>query len=308
MQNKKCAIIGFGYVGRAMFRLLKNHYDVCIYDSSIPSDMIGQEIGVCGYGPSTEFVRLENLNCRTKHKIDYVIRAVSKEEANTCDLGIVCVPTPMGPDGHCVVSIVEEVVKWLETPRILIKSTVKVGTTDRLKQETGKRIVFSPEYCGESSYWTPYAFHTDIKETPFFVFGGDPEDTKVMVDYMLPVTGPVKTYRQTTAKHAEMSKYVENTFFATKVAYCYEVAEICKQAGLDWNEVRELWLLDPRVNPMHTAVFEENDLCYSGKCLPKDLSGLIEFAKETGYIPSLLCEVQSSNTRIGERRASRRKK
>lgn len=222
------------------------------------------------------------------------------EEINKCDISFVCVPTPEGDYGECSISAVEEVIEWIETPIIVLKSTVPPGTTDYLIKKYGKNIVFSPEYCGESKYWTPYKFHTEIIETPFFIFGGAKELTEQIVDLFMQVCGPVKTYRQTTAIEAEMAKYMENTFYATKITFCYEIAQICEHAGIDYNEVRELWLLDPRINPMHTAVFKKNEKPFSGKCLPKDLSALIAYSREKDYEPELLTEVRLSNERISD--------
>jgi len=277
--RKRVGIVGYGYVGRAMWNFFRLHYDVVVYDPAYPRDA---ETGLTREGAQW----------------------VDQAGINRCDLAVVCVPTPQSESGACNTSIVEHTVRWLETPLILLKSTVAIGTTDRLRAETGKRIVFSPEYCGESSYWTPYRFHTEVKETPFFTFGGAPEDTSVCVDFFLKVAGPVKTYRQTSAKAAEMAKYMENTFYAAKITFCYEMATLCANAGIDFNEVRELWLLDPRINPMHTAVFAENNKPFSGKCLPKDLAALIAFAEESGYAPEFLREVASSNERIGRIRSS----
>jgi UDPglucose 6-dehydrogenase len=260
--KKKVGIVGYGYVGKAMHGFFYDHYETFIYDEPL-------KIG-------------------------------AREQINECDLAVVCVPTPMRKDGSCDISIVRDVVNWLATPNILLKSTVPPGTTDFLQQRYGKRIVFSPEYCGESSYWSPYKFHTDVRETPFFIFGGASEATSAMVDFFLPVTGPVKTYRQTTAKAAELAKYMENCFYATKIMFCYEMAEVAKAMAVDFNDVRELWLLDPRINPMHTAVFKENARPFSGKCLPKDLSALIESSIEWGYTPEFLKAVRDSNSRLAE--------
>lgn len=268
MEKKKIGIVGYGYVGKAMHRLFENHYDVQLYD------------------------------------VDSPLR--DREIINSCDLAVVCVPTPQCADGSCDTSIVEEVLDWLKTPLILLKSTVPVGFTDRMRVGKLKRIVFSPEYCGESSYWTPYKFHTDIKETPFFTFGGNRKDTSDIVDFFLPVTGPVKTYRQTSAREAELAKYMENAFYALKIAFCYEFAEIAQALGCDFNEARELWLLDPRINPMHTAVFNSNSHPFSGKCLPKDLNAIIQRSESSNYIPYLLREVLSSNKRIAGVRETRR--
>lgn len=255
--KRKIGIIGYGYVGKAIHAFFKDHYEVFVYDP-------------------------------------YVEGTDSKKDINACDLGVVCVPTPMGKDRSCDISLVDEVVSWLETPLIIIKSTVAVGTTDDLSLKYGQRIVFSPEYCGESTYWSPYSFHTKIVDTPFFTFGGEPRDTSECIDYYLPVAGPTKTYHQTTAEVAEMAKYMENAFYATKIAFCNEMYTICESVGVDWNSVREAWLLDPRINPMHTAVFIHKR-GYSGKCLPKDTNELIALAESHGITPHVLEGVKKSN-------------
>ncbi len=278
MKTTKIGIIGYGYVGKAMAKLFEKNYEVYIYDvvSGIVPDSSRQHIA-------------------------------TREDINKCDLGVICVPTPRGEDGSCDTSYVEKVLGWLNTPHTLLKSTVSVGTTDRLSKEWKKPIVFSPEYCGESTYWTPYAFHTDIKETPFFIFGGDRDECSQMINFFMPVTGPTKTYRITDARTAEMVKYMENTFYATKIAYCYEIDQVCRKMGVDYNEARDLWLLDPRINPMHTAVFDTNDRPFGGKCLPKDLSALVSTAKAAGYDANLLQEVLNTNDRIAGIRAKRQK-
>ncbi len=268
--NKTIAIVGYGYVGKAMAEFFKKHYNVGVHDVNDVS------------------------------LADGLIK-FTKEEVNSADLALVCVPTQQKENGRCDTSIVEETVGWVNSKLIIIKSTVEVGTTDRLKQSTGKRIVFSPEYCGESSYWSPYLWDREVKHTPFFIFGGAKNDTAKCVDFYLPITGPVKIYRQTDAKSAEMAKYMENSFYAAKITFCYEMANICNLSGLDYNEVRELWLLDPRINPMHTAVFAENTKAFGGKCLPKDISALKCYAKDVlNYDANMLQEVIDSNERIGQ--------
>ena len=269
MTFKKVGIVGYGYVGRAMTSFFENHYHVFVHDPYVE-----------------DFIESSRVKKGTKKDI------------NNCDVVLVCVPTPKDEKGHCDTTIVENTIDWIESPLILIKSTVSIGTTEALKKKTGKNIVFSPEYCGESSYWTPYDFHTDVKCTPFFIFGGDPKDTSKFVDLYMPVTGPTKTYRQTTATAAETAKYMENVFYSTKILFCYEMNEICNAGNIDYNEVRELWLLDPRINPMHTSVFSSNNAPFSGKCLPKDTNALVSTAESFGYDAKLIKEVLKSNQRI----------
>ena len=258
--KQKIAIIGYGYVGKAMKKFFENHYELVIYDPP------------AGY-------------------------KTTKDEVNECDVTFVCVPTPKSEDGSCDISIVEESVRWVDTELIIIKSTVEVGTTKRLSKKFNKDLVFSPEYIGESTYWTPFKFHQNMKETPFYTFGGNKETCSKVIDLFLPVTGPCKRYITTDCTSAEMAKYMENAFYATKIAFCNELYDICKASGVDWHEVRELWLADPRINPMHTAVFKEKR-GFGGKCLPKDTLALSKIAKKNGVQSDLLKGVLSSNSKV----------
>lgn len=260
MKKCKIGIVGYGYVGKAFESFFKTHYEVKIYDPAyISSD--------------------------------------TKEEINKCDVGIVCVPTPSNEDGSCDISIVEESVSWLTTPIILIKSTVEIGTTKKLSEKYNKKIVFSPEFAGESKYWTPNGFTTDVKQTPFFIFGADDREVGYkLVELYMPITGPSKTYRVTDSISAEITKYVENTYFAMKVAFVNEMYDLCEKSGTNWNEIRDLWLLDPRTNKSHTAVFV-NERGFNGKCLPKDTKAMVKYGDKIGIDLSILKTVLKSNER-----------
>ncbi len=264
---KSIFICGYGYVGKAMVELLKSYYQIIIYDPLYPT------------------LKKENLEFVSDLK-------KSKE----CFLSIICAPTPSKENGECDISYVESCVKELESPLILIKSTIEIGTTDNLKEKYKKRIIFSPEYVGESRYFNPY-FSKDMKETPMFILGGNKEDTSKIVDIFVPILGPTKFYYQTSAKVAEIAKYMENTFFALKVTFCNEIFEICEKSGVDYWDVREAWLLDPRINRMHTAVLRE-ERGFGGKCYPKDVKALIKYAEKIDYEPKLLKEIISSNEKF----------
>lgn len=278
MKQTCVGIVGYGYVGRAMHEFFKDHFRTIVYDPQYSIDQ--------GFTQGGKFVDKETIN----------------EE---CDVAIVCVPTPRDKDGSCNLSIVNETFTWLDVSLIILKSTVDIGTTDRLIKETGKAIVFSPEFAGESTYWTPYKFHTDVKETPFFVFGGEPVDTKRALEYYMIIAGPTKVYRQVRPVEAEAMKYLINTFYALKIAFCYEMNEIFEHADVDYDVVRNLWLLDPRINPMHTSVFSRNVKPFGGKCFPKDVSALASFAAKNGYEAKLIDELIATNSRLGKIREAK---
>lgn len=281
-------IVGFGYVGLAMANFFARRFKVVVFDAFMSDQGVWQRISDKGVSGD--------------------VRPGSRADINRCDLALICVPTPRNPEtGACDTSNVEDVLRWLCAPLILIKSTVSPGTTDRLSAATGRPLSFSPEYCGESTYWTPYAFHTAVVETPFFIFGGPDAETVKLVDFYMEVAGPTKRYFRTTALKAELTKYAENCFYATKIAFSYTLDEICRAYGVAYADVRELWLADPRIHPMHTAVFEENDQPFSGKCLPKDLSALAAAGRQKGAEVGLLEAVLQANADLAAVRAARRK-
>jgi nucleotide sugar dehydrogenase len=255
----KIGIIGMGHVGATMQALFQPHADIVTFDLTDT-------------------------------------KPYPHDDLAECDFAIVCVNTPPDPDGACDTSNVIDAVKRLPTQRVLLKSTVSPGTTDDLAEATGKTLCFSPEYVGESTYHQPF-WADSAASVPFVIFGGPPDARSFFVDAFLPVLGPSKVYFQCTAREAEVIKYMENSFFATKVTFVNEFFEICRVLGADWHTVREGWLLDPRVEPMHTAVFSA-DRGYAGKCLPKDTDAIIHAATAAGYRPHLLAEVVRSNARF----------
>ncbi len=87
---------------------------------------------------------------------------------------------------------------------------------------------------------------------------------------------------------------MENAFLAMKVSFCNEMYDIASVLGVDYNELRELWLLDPRIGRSHTFVFPD-DRGYGGACLPKDVKALVNSAASHGHAARLLTEMIEAN-------------
>lgn len=220
----------------------------------------------------------------------------NRDEINACDIAFVCVPTPARQDGVCDTSIVEEVIEWLAVKVIVIRSTVPVGFTDSIKADTGKRIVFQPEYYGETVDH-PFA---NLSHRTWLTFGGASEDVQLAIRAYQQVYNAEVRIRQTDAKTAELAKYMENCYLALKVTFCNEFYDIAGAHGIDYNELREVWLEDPRIGRSHTFVYEENR-GYGGKCLPKDVNALIANAEEQGVNVELMKAVDRKNTGLRSR-------
>jgi UDPglucose 6-dehydrogenase len=215
-----------------------------------------------------------------KFKPEYA-DAMQREAINRCDLVFISVPTPTGPDGmSCDLSAVEESVAWVDAP-ICIRSTIVPGTCDRLSRETGKALAFSPEYLGESSF---HAWRED-GACGFLIIGGPAEIADLVVSTYRDCLEEGTRYHRTTALSAELCKYMENCFLATKVAFMNQFYDIAQSLGADFDEVRELWLVDPRIGESHTVVTEERG--FRGRCLPKDIAALVAAMSKHGGAPML---------------------
>jgi UDPglucose 6-dehydrogenase len=164
------------------------------------------------------------------------------KEVNSCDLVFIAVPTPPRPDGSCDVTAVEEVVGWVNRP-MCIKSTIPPGTTNRLIAESGKQIVFSPEYTGETAFHP----HKGRLSMDVVAVGGRRDTAELVVNVYTQVLGPEPVYIITDAVTAELAKYMENCFFATKVAFVAQFLLLAQSFGADFTTMREIWAADTRV-------------------------------------------------------------
>lgn len=225
--------------------------------------------------------------------VQYDINCGTKEEVNACDVAFVCVPTDPREDNSCDTSIVEEVVGWIESPLIIIRSTVIPETVERLVAETGKSIVLMPEYVG-MSIAHPY---NDTSKRQFVILGGEKEATQRASEVFHMVYNSNIHIMQCTAREAGVIKLCENAFIATKVVFCNEFARIAKAHGVDWSVVREGFLLDQRMSPFFTFVYPHQPY-YDSHCLNKDPGFAVEAAKAVGYNPEFLQSVIDNNERF----------
>jgi len=265
---KTISIFGFGHVGRAMYELFKGQVKAIIDPAANIGSVIPGVYREISTAPSMPVVQLP---------LDVSVNQL--EEAQETDFVFICVPTPSNTDGSCDVSIVEKSVDKLGPNQIgIIKSTVTPGTTERL-DDSSNTLVFSPEYFGESRYYLPPEWSP--RAWPFHIFGGPRPLTSQCVELFKPLFNPRTFYAQTDYLTAELVKYMENAWGAMKVTWANEWFDICEGFGANYDEVRELWALDPRVEKMHTSVFEDAR-GYGGKCFPKDIKAIVAASKEKG--------------------------
>ena len=221
---KNVLIIGYGIVGHNLQEELKN-LNPYIYDK----------------------YKKEN---NTKKEIKY-------------DLAFICVDTPLTKDYDLDITEVKNAILENYAEIYVIKSTCPIGTVDKLKKETGKRIVFSPEYYGGTQHCNNFEFN-------FTILGGDKKDCLEVQQILQNCYDGRHTFRITDSKTAELVKFMENSYLATKVSFCNSFYNVCKKNDLNYEELRELFILDPRVNPSHTFVYEDTPY-WDSHCLNKDI-------------------------------------
>lgn len=208
------------------------------------------------------------------------------------EFGFYCVPTPPTDRGECDLDCLRAAVnQWHTRARSwCIKSTIPVGTT-----ELFPNTCFSPEYYGET---LGHPFSSGGAEI-FIILGGDPKITREFARAWSLVTNSFTRIYQTDSRTAELTKLMENAWIATKVSFCNEFYDLAQLAGVDWNELRELWLADPRVGRSHTYVYPENR-GWGGKCLPKDINNLCFWARMRGRSSEFLEFLQKYNRKQRE--------
>lgn len=238
------------------------------------------KIGIVGYGNIGQALNKLFNNAVIYDEPKHI---GGRDEINTCDVAFVCVPTPMAEDGSCDTSIVEEVIAWLNVKVIIIRSTVKIGFTEKMIQKYQKEIVFQPEYFGNT---VGHPFN-DISLPRWLVLGGTIYGRSMAIKaYKTVLSSDVKIY-QTDAKTAEMAKYMDNAYLALKVVFCNEMYDLAQSLGVTYDELREVWLADPRIGTSHTFVYEDNR-GFGGHCYPKDTQALLNQAEEANVDLSLL--------------------
>ena len=195
-----------------------------------------------------------------------------KPELNTIkdikyDVGFICVDTPL-KDDILDISEVQNAIHDYKCDVYVIKSTCPVGTVRKLISQTGKRIVFSPEYYGNTKHCNNYNFN-------FTILGGDKVNCNKVVQAILPCYDGRHVFRIVDSETAELVKFMENSWIATKVNFCQSFYNVCREIGINYPELRELFILDPRVNPSHTFVYEEHPY-WDSHCLNKDVPAIAE--------------------------------
>ena len=257
-------IIGQGFVGNAIYQKFRNYFDVKTYDL--------------------------DESKRTADTLEEVVEA--------SDVVFVCVPTPMKRvDGSCDISIVELVISQINNVGkdviVVIKSTIPPTTTEMFNNTFKSiTIVFNPEFLTEANAVQDFENQSKI------ILGGPRKGTtllKQIYRLVFPSTPIIKT----GSTHAEMVKYLTNTFLATKVSFANEIYQVCDKLGLDYDKVVEYATYDERLGKSHWSVpGPDGDLGFGGHCFPKDLSAMLKLTQMLNTTNNVLSATDKTNQEV----------
>lgn len=220
-----------------------------------------------------------------------------REMLEASEIVFIAVDTPPTPSGDADLSRVMSVVDELEQigPEasaghvLVMKSTVPVGTGERVRAELDKRGLTDVGYCSNPEFLKEGVAIADFL-SPDRVVVGDfrPADGDKVAALYAPLGAPLL---RTSVPTAEMIKYASNAFLATKISFINEIANVCEEVGADVTEVAEGMGLDGRIGPK----FLSAGVGFGGSCFPKDVSALKQLAGNSGYHFQLLTSVIEVN-------------
>jgi UDPglucose 6-dehydrogenase len=255
-------IIGQGFVGNAIYQKFKHYYNVLTFD-------------------------LDDSKCNSSEK-----ELIEKSEVI-----FVCLPTPMNQDGSCNIDIVESVIKKInDTSKdkiVVVKSTIVPGTTDRLNSKYENiSIAFNPEFLTERNAIDDYENQNRI------ILGG-PRTATTKLKQVFSKVFPKAEIIKTDSTHAEMVKYLINTFLSVKVSFANEIYQLCGKLNIDYDKVVEYAIHDDRLGHSHWSVpGHDGDFGFGGHCFPKDLSALVSLSNELGTLNNVLKSTNDTNNTV----------
>jgi UDPglucose 6-dehydrogenase len=206
----------------------------------------------------------------------------NKDLIKACDFVFIAVPTPSTPDGFND-SILQEVIKLVgDDKTAIIKSTIKVGTTEKFQQQyPEKYILHSPEFLTEKNA------ANDTKFPPRNIIGYT-DKSKAKAEEVLKLLPEAPHNFLIGSREAELIKYMGNNFLFLKVIFANIVYNLAERNNVDYDTVANIVGYDSRIGHSHLAVNHQSGLQTNtgrgagGHCFIKDMSAFVEMFEEAG--------------------------
>lgn len=219
-------------------------------------------------------------------------------------LQFIAVGTPPDEDGSAnlqyVLAVAKTIGEYMGDYKVIVdKSTVPVGTADRVKRQISKALQARGaevpfDVCSNPEFMKQGAAIEDFTKGPRIVVGTDSESVRsLMQECYAPYNRNREKLVFMDVRSAELTKYAANAMLATKISFMNEIANLAERLGADVEAVRHGIGSDPRIG-YH---FIYPGCGYGGSCFSKDVQALARTAAQAGYQSELLDAVEGVNNR-----------
>ena len=307
-QKPAISVAGLGYVGAVSTACL----------ASLGHEVVGVDIDLTkvasianGRSPIHEAELGELLTAGGEKGLITASANLATAVADT-DVTFVSVGTPTAADGGCDDRYIRDAARQIgrgltAKPRdafhvVVMRCSIPPGTTmnvmvPEIEAVSGLRagidfgVAFNPEFLREG------VAVEDFRQPPKTVIGASDQRTSNIVARIYdPVDENVIV---TSIETAEMVKYVDNVWHATKVCFANEIGRLCKPLGIDSHDVMDVFFQDTKLN--HSPYYLKPGFAFGGSCLPKEVRAVRHIAKEAGAsLPLIEALIPSNETQIEE--------
>jgi UDPglucose 6-dehydrogenase len=210
-----------------------------------------------------------------------------------CEFLFVCVDTPPTYSGDADLSrvwtVVDELPELEGRPILVMKSTVPVGTGEKVRAGLDQRGLDHVGYASNPEFLAEGRAVRDFMQPDRIVIGAyDADDGDAVASLYSSIDAPIV---RSDVNSAEMIKLAANAFLMTRISFINEIANVCEATGADVVKVAEGVGLDHRLGPH----FLRAGIGYGGSCFPKDSLALKQLASNSGYHFQLLSAVIEVN-------------
>jgi len=274
------AVAGTGYVGLVAGVCFAEvgHQVTCVDVNQNKVDLMKSGISPI-YENGLEELMRKNY---AENRIDYTTNY--KEAYSEADVIFIGVGTPEQPDGSANLSYIATVARQIAESvekdcLVVVKSTVPVGTNDKVEQfiqdflvnDVRVEVASNPEFLAQGS-----AVHDTLHAERVIIGTESKWAEELLQDIYKPFNLPVVSVNR---RSAEMIKYASNDFLALKISYMNDIANLCELVGADIQDVAKGMSFDERIG----SKFLNAGIGFGGSCFPKDTKALDYLAKQNGY-------------------------
>ncbi len=291
----KVAVVGTGYVGLVVGACLaETGNDVICADVDAPKIDGLKHNRLPIYEPGLEPLVSRN---QREGRLQFTTDVGGAVEES--DIVFIAVGTPPDEDGSAdlqhVLAVARTVGQRMTRSKVVItKSTVPVGTAERVRTEVAKHTKTPFHVCSNPEFLKEGAAVEDFMKPDRVVVGVDSDQAaKVLEELYAPFVRTGNPLIFMDIPSAEMTKYAANAMLATRISFMNQIARLCEAVGADVTLVRKGIGTDRRIGP----AFLFPGPGYGGSCFPKDVQALIRMGQERGVPLDILAAVEAANER-----------